>query len=368
MNSDYPNGFNAFFPHHQQHYQQHYQQNYNLQNQHFPPYNFSHHYQYNGHEIYAQIHNEFREMRKHVDSLSLEINKLKSILELQQTNSVISNNFIDKTVDKLKLFDKRINFAFTKINKLENNKSQVESNNISTPLIRVNNPNVFNPFNPLNNNLNNNLNNDNKQQIIRKPINKPINKPNNNRIIINQKPPEQNIIRITPSNSNTFPLSSIFNMLTNSSPNESSNKTKQNDLIDSEDDYDMTSEIYAEPDIKKIDNDVMQIKLDIKSIDDLINIGIKYKNILEESNKKNKKINKDDNDNNANNNDNDNANDNDNDNNNGNNINTNNKSTANNNNNNNDNHNNDNNNNTKCKERKLPEQTRSEECPNALRA
>ena len=41
----------------------------------------------------------------------------------------------------------------------------------------------------------------------------------------------------------------------NSSQNETK-KEKQNYLIDSEDEYDMNSEIYAEPDIKKIDSDV----------------------------------------------------------------------------------------------------------------
>ncbi len=300
MNSEYPSGFNTFFPNYHTFpsYMQ-YQQNLPI-----PPIP---QYQYYGQEYHSlnnNMFNEFREMRKHVDALALEINKVKSLLELQHNNSIISNNFIDNTVSKLKSFDTRLNYAFTKINKLENNKSENkkqknnlhnnshESDTVTIPIIRVSNINDSNMNNPLGSSLGSFTNgfspfgqNKSPNRITKRVIN-PI-----------QRPTNPNIIKINPSTTNNmFPLSSLFNMINNSQTE--SNKDKENDLIDSEDEYDMTSEVYAEPDVKKIDNDVLEIKLDIKSIDDLINIGIKYKKELEMNNKdnngkKNKKENKD---------------------------------------------------------------------------
>ena len=76
----------------------------------------------------------------------------------------------------------------------------------------------------------------------------------------------------------------LFNM-ENKTKNEI---TETNELLDSEDDYDMNSEIYAEPDISKIETDIIEIKLEIKSIIDLIQIGTKYKLIQEEKTKEDK--------------------------------------------------------------------------------
>ncbi len=297
MNSEYPHGFNTFFQNYQSfpHFPHYPQYQHIPQYQHMPPQYYFHGQDYNN--LNNGIYNEFREMRKHIDALTIEINKLKSLLELQQTNSVISNNFIDKTVDKLKSFDTRLNYAFTKINKLENNNSNnnnlqtniKESNKTNNPNIRFNmndtNRNMFSPFGSTFNSMNTGLPPFGQSQNSKPTKENNVNKRNINPI---QRPPLQNIIRITPSTSNTFPLSSLFNMI-NNSQSESTKKEKQNDLIDSEDEYDMNTEIYAEPDIKKIDNDVLEVKLDIKSIDDLIDIGIKYRNELDSNNKKDKK-------------------------------------------------------------------------------
>jgi hypothetical protein len=287
MNSDYPSGFNTYFQNFRPY--QHFPPNQQPQFTHIPhnpqfthiPHN-QHHYYYNNDNNHNNgIYNEFRELKKHIDTLTDEINKLKSIIDLQQTNSVISNDFIDKTVDKLKSVDTRLNYAFTKIKKIENNNNN--SNNI-----KLNNnkrPHNIDNIDNIDNNDNNIINNTSEKNTMTIPIVRIISNPNgsknmNNNII-------KNPITSTPLNksSGLFPLSSLFSMI--NSQNENEKKPETNDLIDSEDDYDMNSEIYAEPDILKIDNDILEVKLDIKSIDDLIDIGIKFKNELNINTNKN---------------------------------------------------------------------------------
>jgi SpoVK/Ycf46/Vps4 family AAA+-type ATPase len=96
----------------------------------------------------------------------------------------------------------------------------------------------------------------------------------------NNKPPQKSQPkRYFMSSPSIIPILSMMNGGSGGgSPFGMENKKPElNELIDSDDDYDMSTEVYATPNILKIDADVNEIKLDIKSIDDLIELGLKFK-------------------------------------------------------------------------------------------
>jgi SpoVK/Ycf46/Vps4 family AAA+-type ATPase len=96
----------------------------------------------------------------------------------------------------------------------------------------------------------------------------------------NNKPPQKSQPkRFFMSSPSIIPILSMMNGGGgNNSFGIDKKKPELNELIDSDDDYDMSTEVYAVPNILKVDADVNEIKLDIKSIDDLIELGLKFKN------------------------------------------------------------------------------------------
>jgi len=217
---------------------------------------------------------ELNEMKKNMEILYTDFNKLKSLQELNNNNSVLANTFIDKTVDKFKLYDEtnqeflsqmkvvdaRLNSAFRKIDRIKKNVDKV---NIKEE-------------DKKNEDDEDNEDNDNE-----KPNKK--SKPAIKRRIIMSGPP--------PS---MFPLMSMLSGMGGSSEMNFGldKKEVKNELIDSEDEYDMKSEVYLQPDLTKMENDIIEVKLEINSITDLIEIGLKYKALNQEKEEREQKQNK----------------------------------------------------------------------------
>ena len=212
---------------------------YPVQNQMYP---FQ--YPYSPHSYINPLMYEIAEIKKNMDILYSDLNKIKSLQDLNNNNSVISNNFIDSSVEKfkhydetnkeflsqMKLVDSRLNSAFRKIERIKKSVTKFNDKN--------------------DNNDNDNKEQDNGQL------------PNKIRKRIVMMPP---------------PMMSMFGGGGGFDFNKEKSKDDGNDLIDSEDEYDMSSEIYMKPDISKIEEDIIEIKLEIQSISDLIEIGLKYK-------------------------------------------------------------------------------------------
>ncbi len=218
---------------------------------------------------------ELTEIKKNMEVLYSDFNKMKSLQELNNNNSVISNTFIDKTVEKFKLYDEtnqeflsqmktvdaRINSAFRKLERLKKNIDKVKEDEKTK-----------------NNKEEENQDEEDEDEITSRKTKKQ--KPTIKRRIIMSGPP--------PS---IFPLMSMLGGIGGQGINFGMDKEKstKNELIDSEDEYDMKSNIYLEPDLTKMEKDIIEVKLEIKSIQDLIDIGLKYKSLDEELNKKEKK-------------------------------------------------------------------------------
>ena len=85
------------------------------------------------------------------------------------------------------------------------------------------------------------------------------------------------IIRLDPSSKMPpfFPL--LSGMIFNNNNNSDNKKSEKNELIDSEDEYNDDIDIYATIE-NNIENDIIEINININDIDDLINLGLKYKN------------------------------------------------------------------------------------------
>ena len=209
--------------------------NQNTQSYHTPHFNPYHYY-----PPYHYLPNYTEQNNYNIDNLYKNINSLKKdILHLQslyyhdRMDINIANHYIDSSVkeinklkfdinqmknyydNKYKIYDNRINNAFRKISRLEhNNKNkndeQNDSSNIETRIIRIN------------------------------------------------------------GESNNMPLFPLLSML---GENMKKNTNEKNDLLDSEDEYDENINLY-EINNNEIDDDIIEIDMNINSIEDLIKIEI----------------------------------------------------------------------------------------------
>ena len=205
--------------------------------------------------------NNIDNLYKNIDALKKDISYLQSLYYHDRMDINIANHYIDCSVkeinklkqdinqmkifydNKYKQYDSRINNAYKKIYKLEksNKKNINEENNESND----NSPNI-----------------------------------------------ETRIIRIN-GESNNMPLFPLLSMLGGDMKN---NNVKKNDLLDSEDEYDDNINLYEQINIDINDDDddeIIEIDMNINTIDDLIKIGMKYADEIIKVNKDDK-VDKDD--------------------------------------------------------------------------
>ncbi len=115
---------------------------------------------YNNFQNYQHYQNQnqhqfFQYLKMSIDTMKEEINQIKMMQQIESNNFMIANQFIDKSIKELmkmktdiqiindkidkkfKDFDNRINYAFTKIDKLnQNNSNQINPNQIN-PLMNT---------------------------------------------------------------------------------------------------------------------------------------------------------------------------------------------------------------------------------------
>jgi hypothetical protein len=239
--------------------------------------------------IYFQNMNNISYIKNSVDRLNYEIDKIKFENKIDNNDVKIANHYIDKSINEVmkiknniselyennennqkefKTIDKRINDAFKRINKLEN-----QSRNKS------------------NNNSNKNSNNLNNRHVCEDPTCE------NSEDIKDNK--DNKVIRIQsnmPSGLQIFPLLNLLDKI----GGEQERKEPPNELIDSEDEFDNELNVYENPyessseSESESESDIIEISDPIDSIDDLIKIGKKYKSDenkeKKEKDKKEKKI------------------------------------------------------------------------------
>jgi len=187
------------------------------------------------------IDNNINNLYKNIDSLKKDISQLQSMYYHDKMDINIANHYIDCSVkeisklkqditqmkifydNKYKLYDSRLNNAYKKIYKLEK-------------------------YNKKNTNEENSETNDNTPNI------------------------ETRIIRIN-GETNNMPLFPILSMLGGDMKN---NNIKKNDLLDSEDEYDENINLYEHIEVNTNDDEIIEIDMNINTIDDLIKIGIQY--------------------------------------------------------------------------------------------
>lgn len=216
-----------------------------------PPYNYNPYniYPYQYLPYYAE-QNDYNidNLYKNIDSLKRDISHLQSLYHYDRMDINIANHYIDSSVkeinklkfdigqmknyydNKYKIYDNRLNNAFKKIYKLEkNNKDESNENpsNIETRIIRIN------------------------------------------------------------GESNNMPLFPLLSML---GGNMKSNNVEKNDLLDSEDEYDDNINLYEENNNELNEElneeDIIEIDMNINTIDDLIKIGNNLANNNENKNLK----------------------------------------------------------------------------------
>ena len=241
--------------------------------------------------LLIQLDNQMREITKLkeiIDELKKENEKLKLTHEVIIKNSEVSNNFVDNSIEKfqeqdvinndfsekLKVINNRINNAYKKINKITKYQEQQEID----------------------------IDSEDNKNINKKKSSKT--KSEKTLILNTEKPLEHNKdIKNTKDFSiikpqSALPMSTFFNLLETimNEPQDTSKKT--NDLIDSDDEYDMNVDVYTNiDDVKnKVDDetnkDIININIEIKSIQDLIKLGKEHKiNDVNKTNESNSKIN-----------------------------------------------------------------------------
>jgi hypothetical protein len=97
---------------------------------------------------------------------------------------------------------------------------------------------------------------------------------------------ETRIIKIGGNNSSSmpplFPILSMFGGINKDKDKE----PETNELIDSEDEYNENVDVYEYESNEDMDimTDIIEVEMEINTIDDLINIGLKYKNIFDDIN------------------------------------------------------------------------------------
>ncbi len=231
------------------------------------------HYQHN------QQHHFLQYLKMSIDTMKEEINQIRMMQQIESNNFIIANQFIDKSIKELmkmktdiqiindkidrkfKEFDNRINYAFTKIDKITQNN---------------NNSNQMNPF------MNTSI--FSRPHIIKNPQ-RDIKQTRRHKHKINENCDEDEDENDNNQNNNKIikitshqPNMQLFPILSHIFGNQQENKSK-NELLDSEDEYDDNINVYD--DLYALDEEeddkIITINDEIKSIDDLIKIGNKYK-------------------------------------------------------------------------------------------
>ena len=166
------------------------------------------------------------------------------LYNVDKTDVKIANSYIDKSISQINKIKIDIDDLNTKINK----NNDVMNNRMNMAYKKIYNLEKSVRLDKLKN-VNSKDNNDNDNSIT-KII----------RLDQNSKIPQ------------FFPL--LSGMICNNNNNK---KSEKNELIDSEDEYNDDTDIYATIQ-NMIENDIIEINININDIDDLINLGLKYKN------------------------------------------------------------------------------------------
>lgn len=192
-------------------------------------------------------------IKNSIDRLGYEIEKIKTLQQIERNDYNITNQYIDRSIsefnkiktniqeindsnshtdNKFRTFDKRINDAFKKINKLNDE---------------------FDKLNNKKSYKHKYKNNDNKEE---DDENKSFGK----------------IIKISgpPQSLQLLPFLNLFGGM-------DKKEESKNELLDSEDEYDNSINVYDSASSSEEDNDIIEIDNEIKCIDDLINIGLEFK-------------------------------------------------------------------------------------------
>jgi hypothetical protein len=189
-------------------------------------------------------------IKNSIDRLGYEIEKLKTLQQIERNDNYITNQYIDKSISEFnkiknniqeindnntctnntfRTFDKRINDAFKKINKLNND------------FDKLNNKKSFKHKDKDNDG-------ENEDQSFGK--------------IIKISSPSQNL--------QLLPFLNLFGGM-------DKKEEPKNELLDSEDEYDNLINVYEVDSSNEEDNDIIEFDEEIKSIDNLIEIGLKFK-------------------------------------------------------------------------------------------
>lgn len=276
----------------------------------FPPYP----YQPYGYPPYQQQTNNFQHMvLDTLNGIKTETEQLKLLFSVNRNDMINVNNYIDKSikemekinivlnnsnekiesiVNKVNSYDSRINKAFKEIKKLKNKMKNFEQSDEDN-----NNDGKYHKSSKLKKNHKkssketshkhcHNHNNDDDEDDEDEDEDDGEDKPIIKTITIGL-PPHQ-FVKNNMGN-NYGPKLPLFNFMSTlfGNQSESEEKAEKNDLVDSEDDIDDTFDIYDTSYIKekKVKN-MIDIELDIKTIDDLIELGLTYKNTETETKKK----------------------------------------------------------------------------------
>lgn len=222
-------------------------------------------YQHFNESLNYNFNDQLIYIKNSIDKLGYEIEKIKTLQQIERNDYTITNQYIDKSINEFnkiksnieqinnnntltnntfRKFDKRINDAFKKINKLNDDIDKLNSKKLI-------------------NNRYKNIEDENDEQSFGK------------------------IIKISAplKSQQLLPFLNLFGMDKKEEP--------KNELLDSEDEYDNTINVYDIESSNEEDNDIIEFDNEIKSIDDLIEMGLKFKKekiTKEEKKEKSEKI------------------------------------------------------------------------------
>jgi len=178
---------------------------------------------------------EIKKLKEYIEALKIDFEKLKTVSELTIKDAIVSNSFIDSTIEKFKTQDE--------LNTETDNNLKNYDNRLNT---------AFKKIEKINNKLKNLDKQDKEQE----------ENPNEKSITIIKRGPETSINSI---------LSHIFSSMTNSDQES----IPKNDLLDSDDEFE-DIDLYVTPKIEELEKDINIIDTNIKTLEDLIAIGKKY--------------------------------------------------------------------------------------------
>ena len=207
---------------------------------------------------------EISYLKNSLEEMKKEFEKLKSIYEVALKDITISNEFIDNTLEKFKVQDEinedfetdfaNINKKFNNVHRKINKIKQKENNN-DDETEKVVDKYKFRDKNKEQKNKNEKIKNINNRELQREF---------KNNTIQSMKSPQ--------------PFNNLLSHIFETVMNDMTEKpNKHNELIDSDDEYNMDEDVYASNDKDDLDKDVNIIKIEINSIRDLIELGKKYK-------------------------------------------------------------------------------------------